>query len=243
LYEKSLAAWFAPWVLPDGIRPHFAFLTPEPSAVMHSSLVHMLETVSARFGPGAFHAKVSSNGAWEIDFESAANALRGEALVVAGTAFSFVHFCDWAKEEGLSITLRPSARIFETGGYKGRSREVPKETLHGMIRETFGVSDTQLISEYGMSELSSQAYDRRFGTSGPRHFHFPPWARPVVISPETGTECANGEAGLLRVYDLANVGSVMALQTEDIAVDQGNGFELLGRASRAEARGCSLMHI
>ena len=62
-----------------------------------------------------------------------------------------------------------------------------------------------------------------------------------IISPETGREVADGETGLLRVYDLANVRSVMAIQTEDLAVRRGDGFELIGRAALAEPRGCSLL--
>jgi hypothetical protein len=114
-----------------------------------------------------------------------------------------------------------------------------------------------------MSELSSQAYDlgalasRRRVSSlcseqdagvtpalpGPvtRHFHFPPWARVQIISPETGREVADGETGLIRVFDLANVFSVMAIQTEDLGIHHGRGFELIGRATLAEPRGCSLM--
>jgi hypothetical protein len=74
-----------------------------------------------------------------------------------------------------------------------------------------------------------------------RIFRLPPWARARVLSPETGREVAEGEAGLLQVFDLANAFSVMAIQTEDLAVRQGAGFELIGRAQQAEARGCSLM--
>jgi hypothetical protein len=62
-----------------------------------------------------------------------------------------------------------------------------------------------------------------------------------IISPETGREGADGETGLIRVFDLANVFSVMAIQTEDLAIRHGGGFELLGRATQAEPRGCSLM--
>ena len=74
-------------------------------------------------------------------------------------------------------------------------------------------------------------------------FDFPPWARAQIVSPETGREVADGETGLLRVFDLANVFSVMAIQTEDLAVRRGDGFELIGRAQLAEPRGCSLMAI
>ena len=74
-----------------------------------------------------------------------------------------------------------------------------------------------------------------------RQFQFPPWARAQINSPETGREVAEGEAGLIRIFDLANVFSVAAIQTEDLAVRRGDGFELIGRAELAEPRGCSLM--
>ena len=74
-------------------------------------------------------------------------------------------------------------------------------------------------------------------------FHFPPWARVQIISPETGREVADGETGLIRVFDLANVFSVAAIQTEDLGIRRGDGFELIGRAQLAEPRGCSLMTI
>jgi hypothetical protein len=91
-----------------------------------------------------------------------------------------------------------------------------------------------------MSELSSQAYDHQ-PSGGERVFHFPLWARARIVSPETGREVGEGETGLIRIFDLANVRSVMAIQTEDLGVRCGDGFELIGRAAQAEPRGCSLM--
>ncbi len=93
-----------------------------------------------------------------------------------------------------------------------------------------------------MSELSSQGYDHVVEPGGTRRFRFPPWARIQIISPETGLEAAAGEAGLIRVFDLANVYSVLALQTEDLGLRDESGFELVGRAVAAEPRGCSLMN-
>ena len=147
----------------------------------------------------------------------------------------------------------------ETGGYKNRSRSMPKTELHALITERLGVPPSHIICEYGMSELSSQAYDdvtswrvascasnsrhSRHPSPVTRHFHFPPWARAQIISPETGREVADGETGLIRVFDLANVFSVMAIQTEDLGIRRGDGFELIGRAQLAEPRGCSLMAV
>ena len=102
-----------------------------------------------------------------------------------------------------------------------------------------------IVCEYGMSELSSQAYDATFGPSRftfhvSRTFRFPPWTRVQIISPESGREVGEGETGLIRVLDLANVYSVMAIQSEDLGIRCGDGFTLAGRAVSAEPRGCSL---
>jgi hypothetical protein len=117
--------------------------------------------------------------------------------------------------------------------------------LHALLSAQLGVVPENIHCEYGMSELSSQAYDsviRSPDSSRPqRLFRFPPWARVQIISPETGRAATGGETGLIRVLDLANVFSVASIQTEDLAVCRGDGFELVGRAPRAEPRGCSLM--
>src|SRR5215471_15760044 len=125
-----------------------------------------------------------------------------------------------------------------------------------MHYEATGHSEPPHHQRIWMSELSSQAYDGGSRVEGrglsegttirpspfvPRTFSFPPWAQVQIISAETGREVAEGETGLIRVFDLANVFSVMAIQTEDLAIRRGSGFELIGRAELAEARGCSLM--
>ena len=70
----------------------------------------------------------------------------------------------------------------ETGGYKGRSRELPKNEFHGLLSERLGVPESHIVCEYGMCELSSQAYDRKAGTNKERAFRFPDWARPIIIN-------------------------------------------------------------
>ncbi len=175
----------------------------------------------------------------------------GGTNILLGTAFSFVHLLDFLGEQNLSFRLPPGSRVMETGGYKSHSRTMPKNELHALITERLGVPQSHIVCEYGMSELNSQAYDTEISTQNSklkiqnleRRFHFPPWARVQVISPETNREVADGETGLIRVFDLANVFSVMAIQTEDLGVRHGDDFELLGRAQFAEPRGCSLMSI
>ena len=134
----------------------------------------------------------------------------------------------------------------ETGGYKGKSRAIPRVELHDLISRCFGIGQGQIVCEYGMSELSSQAYGRVTSgewrvAGGSLVFHFPAWVRHQIVSPETGREVKEGETGLIRVFDLANVYSVLAIQTEDLGIKRGAGFELVGRSTLSESRGCSLM--
>jgi hypothetical protein len=318
LYEASLLAWFESH-LPLAIGNwQLAIFTPPPAEAPHSSLVHMFETIQCQFGSGAspFFGRAATDGAWALDLEAAVEFLckasaSGQPLLVLGTAFSYVHLLDHLAERDLHLKLPPGSCVLETGGYKGRSRSLPKAALHALISQRLGISPGHIICEYGMSELSSQAYDMEVGEfaaespasnnsnipfpltralslgeresritsrnqlepfefaatrtkelprpkgegpgeggqsvtsataseSSPRSFHFPPWTRVQIISPETGREVGEGETGLIRVLDLANVYSVMAIQTEDLGIRRGDGFALAGRAASAEPRGCSL---
>jgi len=186
----------------------------------------------------------------QIRRELAGAVESGRPVALLGTAFNFVHLLDELAESNLHFQLPAGSRVMETGGYKGRSRSLDKSELHSLITKQLGVPAERIVCEYGMSELSSQAYEGEVQSpkskvqsrvGAVRAFRFPPWARVQVISPETGREVEDGESGLIRVFDLANVRSVMAIQTEDLGVRRGAGFELLSRARQAEPRGCSLM--
>jgi hypothetical protein len=224
-------------------RARLICLTPPPSQAPHSSLVHMFETLRRKLGApeSAFVGKVSGDS-WVLDFTAAQEALAtaqqepATATWIWGTAFSFVHLLDYLAGKNRRLRLPKHSLALETGGYKNRSRALPKSELHGLIEQRLGIPRGRIHCEYGMCELSSQAYAVADGA-----FQFPPWARAQIVSPETGREAADGQAGFIRIFDLANVFSVAAVQTEDWGVRRGDGFELRGRAAFAEPRGCSLM--
>jgi hypothetical protein len=255
VYEASLLRWFGAHCRMANGKWQMAVLTPPPAQAPHSSLVHMFETI--REGgreESSFMGKAAKDGAWALDAEAALERLRaacgsGQPLLMLGTAFSFVHLLDYLAEHDLRFELPPGSCALETGGYKGRSRSLPKAALHGLISQRLGIPADHIVCEYGMSELSSQAYDSSaIGSSRStlhalRPFHFPPWARVQIVSPETGGEVAEGGTGLIRVFDLANVYSVLAIQTEDLGIRHGDGFALAGRAVLAEPRGCSLLAV
>jgi hypothetical protein len=268
LYEDSLLAWFKPNVTakPTSI----ICLIPPPLEAPNSSLAHMFQTVRNRLGAedSIFLGVVSPDGGWSLDLDRSVAAMEkmstgNQPALIMGTAFAFVHLLDHVARQNCHFTLTKGSLALETGGYKGRSRSLPKAQLHSLISDYLGIEAPQIVCEYGMSELGSQAYSsvavgsRRREEADrvsesivpsaashrplPEPFQFPPWARARIISPETGAELEEGGTGLIEVFDLANVYSVMAIKTEDLGINRGGGFELVGRADIAEPRGCSLM--
>ena len=265
VYEASLTHWFDRHL---GAAGALHFLTPGRLAAPHSSLIYMFETLRQRrsLPESVFLGNIAGDGSWVLDFAVVLVELRsasaeGRPVTLLGTAFSFVHLLDCLTDHELRFTLPAGSRVMETGGYKNRSRTLPKAELHALITEKLGIPAAHILCEYGMSELSSQAYavtsdewrvtSKNAGapdsspathhSSLPPPFVFPPWARAQIVSPETGRQVAEGQTGIIRIMDLANVFSVAAVQTEDLGIRRGTGFELVGRAGQAEPRGCSLM--
>ncbi|HEY1787589.1 MAG TPA: hypothetical protein VGJ73_05510 [Verrucomicrobiae bacterium] len=242
VYEKSLWSGFQENVIGPLGDYDLLVLTPHLRLAPYSSLVHMFETVQRQLAmpETAFVGELDGDGVWALDFDAALAALRtaNKPKLILGTAFSFVHLLDFLAEHNMRLQLPDGSRVMETGGYKNRSRTMPRAELHSLITEFLGIPRERIICEYGMSELSSQAYD---SANRGRYFQFPPWARVQIVSPESGCEVSEGETGLVRIFDLANVFSVAAIQTEDLGVRRGDGFELIGRAALTEPRGCSLM--
>lgn len=153
--------------------------------------------------------------------------------VLFGTALAFLDLFEWLG--GRSLQLPEGTIAVETGGYKGTRRSLPKTDLYAQFAARLGLPEKAVWNEYGMTELSSQFYAQGLN----RPHSGPPWTRAVVINPETGTETADGETGVLHLWDLANVGSCCALQTQDLAIRRGGDFALLGRDPAALPRGCS----
>ncbi len=220
LYETSLRAGFEA-ALPARSSKLWA-LMPEPPAAPNSSLSHMLGTLNAeRFF-------------WDNDAALSAALLDlTEPVTLFGTAFAFVQLFDGTEQRW---RLPTGSAVIETGGFKGRTREVPRDALYGLFGSRLGVPLDQCYSEYGMSEMASQFYGQGLDPvkRGPR------WVHTRTIDPATGEDTPAGTPGLLRHYDLANFNSVLALQTQDLGIKTPGGFVLQGRAADAEVRGCSL---
>ncbi len=241
LYERSLRQGI---VFRCGIRrfPELWSITPSPEVAPHSSLAHMMGTLSLDPcpGPGRFWGRITPEG-WEVDIEGLSTALTAldRPILLCGTAFNFVHVLDAQPERRWS--LPEGSVILETGGYKGRSRVLPRSELHRSLARRFGIPDRSILTEYGMSEMSSPGYSIPDEPEDHALIQFPPWTRTRVVSPETGRCVAQGETGLLQICDLANLWSAMMIQTADLARCEDKGIRLIGRSPVAEPRGCSLM--
>lgn len=251
LYECGALAFFRSATMPDVPKMRMLFLTPSPEEAPHSSLVFMLERVRRRFGKRGsryFLVKDQLNTRLLINILDWA-CQKSEPVYLLGTSFAFVYLLDELRRQGVRFTLPAGSRIMETGGFKGRVKEIPREDFYRQLQVWLGVPRSHIVNEYGMTELSSQFYDiGLFSTLAGQHLPkgklsvkvHPPWTRVMLVEPWTGREVSPGQRGLVRIYDLANLGSVVSIQTEDVGVKSREGFEVLGRITSAPPRGCSL---
>ncbi|MFM1945329.1 MAG: hypothetical protein RI897_4311 [Verrucomicrobiota bacterium] len=247
-YQSLVLPWFKYHLLHD--LPHITFLNlmPDSQQAPHSSLAAMMESAIRNFGTPDSQSlgSVDPNHLWHLNPTQITRSLQnqcnaGEPCLVSGTAFGFVELLDHLANNQIRLTLPNGSRVMETGGYKGRTRQLPKASLHSLITRHLGVPPSHIVSEYGMCELSSQAYDRIVGTTSPRQFRFPPWCHARLVEPGTNQPPAPGDPGLITLLDLANVRSIMSIQTGDLGIGNANGFEILGRATGTINRGCSLL--
>jgi len=236
-YETALKSSFEKWVLVNssspvagqslhpkggrgGLRPAgmttFFILTPSPAEAPHSSLSWMMDVLQRTWGgPGSDYFVQRGR----LDEPRLDRILRkaekgGEPVIILGTTIAFLAFYDYSARNNLIYHLPSGSRIMDTGGMKTQKREVSRADFVGQMTKVFGIPEEACFNEYGMCEMGSQFY----GTGASTYLKGPPWVRTLIIDPVTGRESAPGQEGLLRHFDLANVDSVMAIQTEDVGV-------------------------
>jgi hypothetical protein len=243
LYDAALLASFDRMLLGDGARLRYLNLVPDSRENPHSSLGYMMATVARERGDGAdgwyLRSDVLDVDAFVRDVARA--RADGAAVCLATTAFALVALLDALAARELVLPLPAGSRIMETGGFKGRTRIVERATLYAEASARLGVPIQAIVAEYGMTELSSQYYDSLASRARiePRVKVAPPWLRAIVVDGE-GRPLPNGVVGAIRHVDLANRGSVIAVETEDLGALVDGGLVLLGREQGAELRGCSL---
>jgi hypothetical protein len=257
LMEVAIAAGARSRLFPDGRSTRILVLAPPPEQVPHMIMAHGMAHLIREYGLPGSRFLAGPRG---IDFAALWSELdgcqwNGIPVSLLGSSFGFVHFFDWLEREGCRLELPAGSRLLDAGGYKGRSREIDREAFVTWAAQLCGLRPARVINLLGMTELASQIYDRLTpGAAGVARMKLPPhWVRTTVVEPRRqgprgAEQVGDGEVGLLRHVDLANVERPIAIQSEDVgravaaSVDGAlrRGFEILGRARGAEPRGCSL---
>ena len=226
----------------------------------HSSLGYMLTQLVRTLGSEGSDCFFSMQNGLETDrlFETLRQAAKDEVPVhLLGPAFSYVELLDRLGDE--KIASAPGSCLLETGGYKGRSREIPKSELRDALSGALGIARRNIYGEYGMCELTSQGYEIcALNTHGelPQEglFIFPNWMKCILYDPETMAPVLPGNKGQIALFDLCNIDSAVFLLTGDIGILESLSesvrahvpghpkfaLRLLGRAQNAMPKGCSM---
>lgn len=204
----------------------FRFLLPSYMERSGSSLVYMAEKLLKISGSGGFYL----NNFAKLTDDLNEDKKLGRKIILLGVSFALL---DFAEQFSLDLS---GVTIMETGGMKGRRKEITRPELHNFLKQKLNVS--QITSEYGMTELLSQAYSIKDGI-----FNCPPWMK-ISIGQTTdplGLE-KTGKTGTLKIIDLANIESCCFISTSDLGrASQDGSFEVLGRFDNSDVRGCNLL--
>ena len=227
IYEKSFIKSFE---LFYGKIEDYVVLALLPSYLERegSSLIYMADHLIKKSGH-------PSSGFYLHNLEELKNTLltleqKSQKILLIGVSFALL---DLVETEPFSLK---NTLIMETGGMKGRRKEMIRQELHEILKAGFGVE--HIHSEYGMTELLSQAYSRGKGI-----FSCPPWMKILIRDPEDALEnLGPGKTGGINVVDLANLNSCSFIATQDLGKISGpNEIEILGRFDNSDIRGCNLM--
>jgi phenylacetate-coenzyme A ligase PaaK-like adenylate-forming protein len=193
-----------------------------------SSLVFMVDDLIAK-------SKNSESGFYLNNIDELAKKLiyleeKGQKILLIGVSFALLDLIE-KHQFNLKNTI-----VMETGGMKGRRKELIRNELHQLLQKGFGVDEVH--SEYGMTELLSQAYSKGSGV-----FKTPPWMKILARDTEDAlTILPSGKAGGINVIDLANYNSCSFIATQDLGkVHENETFEIIGRFDNSDIRGCNLM--
>jgi hypothetical protein len=180
-----------------------------------------------------------------VDFDLLARRLdaavaEGLPVVLVGATFAFVNICDALEAQGRSWELPPGSRMYDGGGFKGRSRVMRVDDLRAAVRRVFGIEHHGNI--FGMTELANMLYDAAdtpVGPLGERPKGSHPAGGPKVRDPRTREHLTEGQ-GLLEVTDLSLLDRPHVLLTGDLGIAGPDGVAIAGRIAGSTSRGCSL---
>lgn len=231
VYEKSFTKSFE-FFYGDVSDYNFLCLLPSYLEREGSSLIYMANYFITKSNLTNKKSNFYLNNLEELKNTLQHIISRKEKFILLGVSFALLDF-----SEKYSIDLS-SGIVMETGGMKGRRKELIREELHKLLKSSFNLNE--IHSEYGMSELLTQGYSKENGV-----YNCPHWMK-VLIRDNTDNKSyvKNGNSGCINVIDLANMYSCPFISTQDIGKKyDDNSFEVLGRIDQADVRGCNLMVI
>ena len=229
IYHKSFEKGFNEFY---GSIKDYAILALLPSYLEreNSSLVYMANQL-------IHQSKHPLSGFYLDEWDQLINTLQtlekeGQKTILLGVTFALLILIE-KKKLNLNNTI-----IMETGGMKGMRKEFVREAIHSSFKKGFGVKN--IHSEYGMTELMSQAYSKKNGL-----YNCPPWMKVLIRSTDDPFEIIQEEkTGALNIIDLANVESCAFIATQDLGKTHKDGsFEVIGRFDNSEIRGCNLIAL
>jgi len=248
IYRASAIAHLRTMLFPDARRMAILAMHPTVDVMPESSLSAMISWSIEEFATGT-HLAAASRARVEVDAAIAFLAdceARCEPVCIMGTTAAFASLFSALISSGMKLRLAQGSRLMDTGGAKGQGVPMQASEVVARAGETFAIAPAMVINEYGMTELCSQLYDatsfncRGVSDAQERFKIPPPWLRVTARDPVTLRAMPDGEIGMLTFFDLANVGSVSAVMTEDLGFVERGRVRVLGRARGGEARGCAL---
>lgn len=228
IYEKSFTKGFE--IFYGNIQDYCIIgLLPSYLERNNSSLVFMVQNFIQQ-------SKNKNSGFYLSEFEKLAKVIRENEKAkvktfIVGVTFALLDFA-----EQFSFPLQHTI-IMETGGMKGRREEISRKEVHQILKKSFSLET--IHSEYGMTELLSQAYSK-----GNEIFYCPPWMKVLVRSEDDPFQISETGKGVLNIIDLANIYSCSFIATDDVGIVYEDGsFEVQGRLDNSDLRGCNLLVV
>lgn len=242
------AAWlfpdFDPAAAPEQ-RCRVLILAPSPQMAPSMGMAQGMEETRRCFGaPNSQFLLVRSG----IDIKAMVRALEeaessGQPVAFIGGTGAFVYFLKACQKRGLRFQLPAGSRIGDGGGYRGRFGAVDRQQFFALALEVLGIAPDHCVNVLGMAESATNFFEnplRERALNQPastRRMIAPPWARTEVVDPVDLSPLPAGEVGLLRHFDLANLPTVLAVQSDNLGVCHDDGsFEIIGRAQVTDGK-------
>lgn len=232
-------------VIPDQDPPVVLRFVPPEEEAPEMAIAYDMARIEESCGHPELSAPVMGPGGVDMDLLVSrldAAVAEGLPVVMVGGTFAYVNICDALLEQGRSWRLPPGSRVFDGGGFKGRSRVMSVRELRATLTRVFGIEEHGFGNLFGMTELACQLYDASdepVGPLGERPKGSRPWGGPRVRAAGSRELLERGR-GLLEVVDLCLIDRPAVLLTGDAAIAHPDGVAVAGRVAGSAGRGCSL---